>query len=366
MKLIYLSSARIPDEWAHVTQIMKMCEAFVEIGNEVELVVPARAGTRSDDPFAQARVKPIFTITRLPCLDLFPGKQGRFLFLLRTFSFLVSARFYLTLKKYDLLYTRELFILGRSSKAVFETHSMHSVRSVLSALKSARGIVAITNGLKNDLVASGLDGSRIIVAPDAVSLEDFANPESKAEARTRLGLSGTTKMAFYIGILDPWKGTGTLYAAAKLLHPDVRVVVIGGFDGEEKRLADEHPYARFLGYRPYSELPGNQQAADVLILPNSGKEAISAKYTSPLKLFTYMASGVPIVASDLPSLREILSEKNAFLVPPDDPEALAAGIRYVFEHKDEANMRAHQARIDVEQYTWHARARNIMNAMFAV
>ncbi len=361
MKIIYLTSARIPDEWAHVTQIMKMCEAFTEAGNEVQLVVPWRAGTRSEDPFAQACVKPIFAMTRLPCIDLLPGKQGRLLFWLRTFSFLVMARLYLALQKYDLLYTRELFVLGAPSKTVFELHSMHSVQSALRILKKARGVVAITNGLKRDLVLAGVGDAHIIVAPDGVSLDDFANPESKTEARLRLGISSTEKVASYIGILDAWKGTETLYRAAKLLAPDVTVVVIGGFNGEERHLAVEHREVRFLGYRPYRELPGNQQAADVLVLPNSGREAISAKYTSPLKLFTYMASGVPIVASDLPSLREVLSEKNAFIVSPDDPEALALGIRQALENPDDAETRARQARLDVVDYTWENRAKRILS-----
>src|SRR5262249_13241169 len=65
-------------------------------------------------------------------------------------------------------------------------------------------------------------------------------------------------------------------------------------------------------------------AAAVLVLPNSRAEPISARYTSPLKLFEYMAAGRPIVASDLPSLREVLTGgRNAVLVPPDDPGALA-------------------------------------------
>jgi glycosyltransferase involved in cell wall biosynthesis len=210
------------------------------------------------------------------------------------------------------------------------------------------------------LVASGLTRERIHVAPDAVDLDDFANPESKAAARTRLGVPQEKKAAFYIGILDPWKGTDTLYATAKLLSPDIQTVVIGGFDGEEQALIPLHPEVQFLGYRPYTELPGNQQAADVLVLPNSGKEILSAKYTSPLKLFTYMASGVPIVASDLPSLREVLSEKNAYLATPDDAQSFAEKIREALASPDEAKKRATQARADVERYTWTARAGAIL------
>lgn len=366
MKIVYLSTARVPDEWAHVTQILKMCEAFAKAGNEVELVVPNRTGTKDVDPFTQARVAPFFKITKLQCVDLFPGTQSGFLYWLRTGTFLASARRYLSKTPYDLLYTREPYAPGDITKTVFELHSMHSVRHALESLKKARGVVAITKGLKDDLVVSGIEAERIHVAPDAVDLDDFANPESKQQARERLGVPAEKKAAFYIGILDPWKGTDTLYAAAKHLSPDIQTVVIGGFDGEEQALIPLHPEVRFLGYRPYTELPGNQQAADVLVLPNSGKEVLSAKYTSPLKLFTYMASGVPIVASDLPSLREVLSEKNAYLVPADTPEALAQGIQEALAHPEDANARAMQARADVQEYTWEKRAQKILSSFASV
>jgi glycosyltransferase involved in cell wall biosynthesis len=74
-----------------------------------------------------------------------------------------------------------------------------------------------------------------------------------------------------------------------------------------------------------------------------------------------MASGKPIVASDLPSLREVLSEKNAFLVKPDDPRALAEGIRFALAHPEEAARRAAQAREDVKRYTWEMRAEKILS-----
>jgi glycosyltransferase involved in cell wall biosynthesis len=73
-----------------------------------------------------------------------------------------------------------------------------------------------------------------------------------------------------------------------------------------------------------------------------------------------MTSGKPIVASDLSSLREVLSEKNAFLVKPDDPEALAGGIRYALSHPDEATKRAAEAGRDVRRYTWENRAKQIL------
>lgn len=362
MKIVYLTSARIPDDWAHVIQIMKTCEAFAKEGHQVTLLAPYRARTRTEDPFAYAGVSQIFFLKKLPCIDLFAGTQGRFFYWLRTLSFLLSARLYLFFRKTNIIYTRELLALVPLAKTIFELHTVTpAILKRMPRLRRAKGIVAITGGIHNDLVKEGLESEKIIVAPDAVSIEEFSSLESKEVARRRLGIPLDAKAVFYIGLLDTWKGADTLLATAKLLVPDIKTVIIGEGTKPLRELRKEHPEVLFLGFRPYRELPGNQQAADVLILPNSGKEAISAKYTSPLKLFTYMASGVPIVASDLPSLREVLSEKNAFIVPPDDPEALALGIRQALENPDDAKNRARQARLDVVDYTWENRAKRILS-----
>jgi len=89
----------------------------------------------------------------------------------------------------------------------------------------------------------------------------------------------------------------------------------------------------FVGQQPHSAIPGYIRRAKVCVLPLPAKGFTEARYfTCPLKLFEYAACGKPIVASDLPSLREdLVHGQNAWLVPPDDPAALAAGLRAVLE-----------------------------------
>lgn len=317
-----------------------------------------------EDPFIFAGVDPIFTIRKLPCLDIFPGTESRFLYRLRTYSFLLVARFWLLGVRHEVLYTREPMAAAVLPKAILELHDLTpATRSRIPKLTRNKKIITITKGLQADLVQAGIPPGHILVAPDGVDLDDFSDPESKVDARKRLGLSTSEKIALYIGLLDAWKGSATLYAAAPQLPSGVLLAVIGGSAEEIDTLRKEHTDVLFLGPKPYTQLPDNQQAADVLVLPNSGKGALSSLYTSPLKLFTYMASGIPIVASDLPSLREILSEKNAFLVTPDDPNALAEGIRTALRDPEESARRARQARADVEHYTWQARADRILEAL---
>jgi glycosyltransferase involved in cell wall biosynthesis len=117
---------------------------------------------------------------------------------------------------------------------------------------------------------------------------------------------------------------------------------------------------RLQGFVPPTQVPTYLAAADVLVLPNTAKAAISRLYTSPLKLFEYMAAQRPIVASDLPSLRDILTpQHNAVLVTPDDPTALAAGIAQVLADPHLAERLTRQAAEDVKQYSWEQRATRI-------
>lgn len=361
MKITYLSTARIPDDWGHVIQIMKMCEAFAKAGHEVELVVPKRAGARTEDPYAYVGADPVFRITKLSCLDLSATTDGKLFYWLRTVSFFISAKLYLASKKYDVLYTREPLAALFFNRFVFEAHSVS--RGMRSAFRKARAIVAITSFIKEEIAAMGIPLERILVAADAVDLAPFTHVESKEAARARLGLPKEKKIALYIGRLDAWKGTDALYGAAELLPEDVQLVVIGAEPAELSALRAKHSRIMFIPLRPYKEIADNQAAADVLVLPNTAKNAMSSRYTSPLKLFSYMASGIPIVASDIPSIREILSEANAYLVAADDAGALADGIGKALAGGAEAKRRAIQGRKDAERYTWDARAAAIVEAI---
>jgi len=373
MKIVYLANLRLPTEKAHGLQIMKMCEAFAMTENEVELVVPQRFNRIKTDPFAYYEIKGNFKIVKLPCLDLLPLDRllGKNALWLEALTFLISAKAYLLFKSFDLLYTREpsasLFIRN----CLFEVHSLPQSKRYFfySALKKAKALVVLTEGIKRALIALGIDGGKILVAPDAVDLEQFKTELSRIEARKKLSLPLESKIIVYTGHLYAWKGVEILAEAASLLPAGCLVVFIGGVKEYIEKFQSR--YSQFkniliLGHQPHQAMPDYLKAADVLALPNSGKEEISRAYTSPMKLFEYMTSGTPIIASALPALMEILNQDNAYLVEPDQAPALAQGISYLLEHKEIGQKLALSARQKVQQYTWSNRVKNILNFIINV
>jgi glycosyltransferase involved in cell wall biosynthesis len=191
----------------------------------------------------------------------------------------------------------------------------------------------------------------------------------RLEARRALGLPLDRALAVYTGHLLPWKGGDILVAAARGAAFDV--LMVGGREDDRARTA---ALISSLGATNVSlvppvapkDVPPYLAAADVLVLPNSAKSRISERYTSPLKLFEYLAAGRPIVASDLPSLREVLSDGvNARLIAPDDPGALRAGIEGVLRDRDLAARLVANARTDGARHTFAARARALLEFVAA-
>ncbi len=123
---------------------------------------------------------------------------------------------------------------------------------------------------------------------------------------------------------------------------------------------------RFRGLVPHGEVAALYRRADCLVLPNR-RTVIGGFFSSPIKLFEYMASGAPIVASDLPAIREVLRDReNALLVAPESPAALAGGIATVLGDRLLGAALAARAREDVAAYTWDRRTDRLVAFFQAV
>lgn len=374
MKLFYISNIRIPTEKAHGKQITKTCESFADQGIDLNLIVPTKKNNLKDkNPYHYYGVKTNFTITKVDTYDpVFLQQLIKGLYIkIQTIFFGLSLRSYLKKEKADIFYIRDFYLLPFirkfNKKVIWEVHDLpRNKKKYILLWNSFYKIIVITNNLKQELIDLGVKADKIVVAHDAVDLEPFEKLEADQESlRKGLNLPLDKKIVMYSGHLYSWKGAHVLALAAKDLDSKAVVIFVGGTDKDIVRFKEEFGNEKNIiiaGRVDFEQVPEYLMAADILVLPNSGKERISSHYTSPMKLFEYMASGKPIVASKLPSIEEILNDSNAALVDSDNPKALANGINSLIEDDDLANKLSAKSLDDAKHYTWANRAKTIIQS----
>jgi len=372
MNIAYIANVRLPTEKAHGYQIMKMCEAFAESGATIELVVPFRKNEIQSDPFDYWGIKRNFAVVTIGGNDLMQYKfiPRKVAFLVNALFFVISAARYIFVhNNSDIIYTRDrevaLLSLFFKRKFVWEVHFLPRAMFAYNFIfERSFLLITITGHLKRFLIERGVVDKKIIVSPDAVDISKFTLVTSKEQLRKELELPQDKCVILYAGQFLQWKGVDTLTEASKYLDANYLVVMLGGSDSDIERLSrTKNDNIKFISRVASDAVPRWLMAADILVLPNSARYKISKYYTSPLKLFEYMASGVPMVASDLPSLREVVSEKEAFFFEPDNSTSLARTIENVVKNKDQARARAARAQQKVRQYTWNKRAQNICDIL---
>lgn len=368
MKITYLLNQRFPTEKAYGIQIAEMCAAFSVAGSRVELIAPFRTSKESEDPFSYYRVEPTFAFTRIAAPDWYlPGFLDQITF---WFKNIISARKLAKeafIRHSDVIYSREelplLFLPQRiSSTLVFEIHRFSAKRTFFYRILDRRGVlfVAISHGLKADLVASGISADQIAVAPDGVDLSKFNISLDRGAVREKLGLPLDKKIIMYAGHLYLHKGADVLAQAAKNLPSDYLVVFVGGTDEELllfKGRWGSIPNIHISGRRSHAQIPLWLHAADVLVLPNISDTDSQNRYTSPLKLFEYMASRRPIVASNLPVLKEVLNDDEAIFFEPGNSQDLTNALKSALD--DQMQSKPEKAFQKVQTYSWENRAKNI-------
>ena len=382
MKLIYISNTRIPSERANTIQSMNMCEAFGRIVPDVVFLHPRRRDTRAlrgvVDPFSYYGIKRTFKLRRLPCIDSgwLHRRCERLWFLLHSITFaLACAWFLLPAGRRACVLTRDtvgfrILALARRvgllrCRIFYEVHDFRRCMSLF--LPGAEGAIAINPFLARRVRRAST--VKVWISPSGVKLERFSVTD-KLIARRWAGLSIHGRYVMYVGrfqTLGVEKGIEDMIAALPLCaRQDVSMVFVGG---PLHAITEYQAHARSVGLdtrrlifhdwqRP-ELVPVYLGASDVVVIPYPRLRRYDYGI-SPLKLFEYMASGRPMVASNLASIRLYVEHGvNGLLFEPGDTRDLARQIDIALSRN--GNQLARAARALAETYTWDRRAAGIVS-----
>ncbi|MBU0516732.1 MAG: glycosyltransferase family 4 protein [Proteobacteria bacterium] len=223
--------------------------------------------------------------------------------------------------------------------------------------RAAAGLVCTSPGLADFVKHELAPGAEVLVAPNPMAPGFFVERQEAA---------GPPRV-IYVGQFFPWKGLDLLIEAFGGVR-EARLIVLGGEAGTDdwQRIEDLirklnlEARVELHGFVPQSEVIDEVSRATVAVVPAPGQDEMSREFTSPLKLFEYLAAGAPVVAADVPSINQLLGHKaQALLVPPDDPLALARGINRLLEDQDLASRLGEAGRNWARAHTPLERGRNL-------
>jgi len=194
----------------------------------------------------------------------------------------------------------------------------------------------------------------------AVSIQVVPNGVDYPPAVPERDWSRARELVIYSGSFFGWKGVEDLVSAAGRL-PGFRVRLLGGDQAGVARLrALANPAGarlEFAGRIPHEQVAGELERSCIAVLPNRADP--DSAFTSPIKLFEYMAAGCALVVSDLPSLREVLEQDDAVWTEPGDAAGLANAIRALAEDPERARRLGARVREKARGYTWAARGERL-------
>ncbi len=386
LRLLSFADTRFPIERANGVQTMATCRALAARGHQVTLLVRPDSVEPARDPFQFYGVPatPALVIETVPASGGTTGRRVQMLWTALRRALGTDV---------DVIYTRDLGLAAllarlpatRRPRLVYESHGIAPIVSASMPLllgasapvpsqrkiarldrrealvwKHADAYVTITRTLADDLAVRYGVRDRVFVVPDGANLETSGAASLPRASRVR---------AAYAGHLYPWKGVD-VFLQALAATPHVDGVIVGGHPGETD-LARVTALAQSLGLNarltitgllPPPDVAAALGTADIFVLPNTAT-AISERYTSPLKLFEYLAQGGAIIASNLPAIREIVThDVTAWLVPPGDATALAAALSTLASDPSRRRRLGQAARALSAEYTWDRRAERLDEA----
>ena len=233
--------------------------------------------------------------------------------------------------------------------------------------RRATRIVAVSSYLRDQIVAAGIPAERVLVVPNAADPARFhPDPAAGDRVRERLGLQGR-KIIGFSGAFFPWHGVDMIVDALPLVVarvPDAAVLLLGDGPQREalvasarsKGLQDRVTIAGWVGH---GELPAHIAAFDVAVMPDSNE------YGSPMKIYEYMAMGIPVVAPRLGPLADgIVDGETGRLVPRRDLAAFAGALVDLLSDEDlRSSMGSRAAEHVARTHTWERNADRVLRSI---
>tara|TARA_B100000795_G_C22770306_1_gene427560 strand:+ start:284 stop:1399 length:1116 start_codon:yes stop_codon:yes gene_type:complete len=365
MNISYISNSAVPSRNASSIQIIKMCESFSLLGHNVKLIIP-NTGDKNQNIFKFYGVKNKFKIKKLSLFNRFPRGLNYYFF---AFITLIYAKKFKT----DLLITRNFFVCFLSyffrQKIIFEIH--HGVETegrVIQFLlrvyrflnfKNVIKIVAISKGIKDYYVSNfRINGKKILVYPSGSSIKKKNLPIQKYK-KLKIG---------YFGTLYKSRGLDLVLKLSKIDSLNDYYIFGGSQKDIDKIKRKNNQKNLYLSsYQPYNKISELLMKVDISILPYvsnitvAGNVGDITKFTSPLKLFDYMACGKIILCSNYKVLREVLTNKNAIFIDNyRNPFSWKMAISKVKNSPKKNFIMGKNNYIEADKYNLKRRARNIL------
>jgi len=235
------------------------------------------------------------------------------------------------------------------------------------ALARADAVLAVSTPLRDYAISLGAEQDRVHVVPNGVDADLFKPREPDLEVRKRWGLDDDPVLGF-VGGLRPWHGVEVLPALLDRLvsrYPGLRLVIVGDgpLRGELEHELRERRLARsavLTGSLPHEEVPALIHQFDVALAPYSRPH--HDFYFSPLKLFEYMACGVPVIAAALGQIEEVVRDgETGLLYPPGQQDALLAACERLLSDPDLRRRLGMGAAKEIHNhYTWDRNSERVV------
>jgi glycosyltransferase involved in cell wall biosynthesis len=372
MNITYIENVRIPSERAHAYQITTTCAWMAKLGHHVTLVNPDRT---NEDVFAFFNwPKDLFTHVRIPCWDpltYVPMKLKKIGYALQRASFVRRARRFVTDHHPDAWYTRDLAMIdalidSTNAPWFLELHDEPTMNiDRWNRVKDhIAGFFVISQGLRSRLIELGIAQDRIMVAPDGFEPREFECLQSKTELRDRYHIPQSAFVVFYSGGFYEWKGLDAIVRLWSKTDANAHLVLLGGPAIERERLErliDDSARSRVhvIPSLPRASAIVMYPIGDVGLLASSPDQKVGHSYTSPLKLFEYLAGGLPILASDVPSSHDVLTGDVAKFFGKGERSFLSALSTVQFDTKW-VKLAHEKVQSFVAPYAWQERTRKIL------